>query len=95
MWVTQCIYQLNYSIYLGYHTLNQVIVGSLVGVGFGLIWYSITKLLHSFGIIDWILDLPVAKKLYIRDMGLIDNVARFEYEQWDKLRQKKLKNKVK
>jgi dolichyldiphosphatase len=81
---------------LGYHTLNQVIVGSLVGVGFGLIWYTVTKLLHSYGVIDFILDLPISKKLYIRDMGLIDNIARYEYEQWNNLRQqKKLKSKVK
>ncbi|KAI8070162.1 hypothetical protein BDF21DRAFT_439825 [Thamnidium elegans] len=77
-------------IYLGYHTLNQVIIGSLLGISFGLMWYTVTKLLHSFGVIDFILDLPISKKLYIRDMGLVDNVARFEYEQWTKLRQQKL-----
>ncbi|GAA5813014.1 hypothetical protein MFLAVUS_006480 [Mucor flavus] len=81
-------------IYLGYHTLNQVIIGSLVGIFFGLIWYTVTKLLHSFGAIDFILDLPISKKLYIRDMGLIDNVAQFEYEQWANLRQQKLANKL-
>lgn len=79
---------MTYRIYLGYHTLNQVIVGSLIGIGFGFIWYAIVKLLHSTGTVDWILDLSISKKLYIRDMGLIDNVARFEYEQWTKLRQK-------
>lgn len=73
--------------------MNQVIIGSLVGISFGLIWYTITKLLHSFGVIDMILDSPISKKLYIRDMGLIDNVARFEYEQWTKLRQQKLNRK--
>lgn len=74
--------------------MNQVIIGSLVGISFGLMWYTVTKLLHSFGAIDFILDLPISKKLYIRDMGLIDNVAQFEYEQWANLRQQKLANKL-
>lgn len=82
-------------IYLGYHTLNQVIIGSLVGISFGLFWYSTTKFLHSHGIIDYILDLSISQKLYIRDMGIVDNVARYEYEQWAQLRQQKVLNKIK
>lgn len=80
---------------MGYHTLNQVIAGSLVGIVFGLVWHTVTKLLHSYGVIDFVLDLSISKKLYIRDMGMIDNVARYEYEEWVKLRQQCLKNKVK
>lgn len=75
--------------------MNQVIIGSLVGALFGLVWYSTANLMHSFGVIDYILDLAICQKLYIRDMGMIDNVARFEYQQWNQLRQDQLKNKVK
>lgn len=51
--------------------------------------------MHSSGVVDYILDMAICQKLYIRDMGMIDNVARFEYQQWSQLRQNHLKNKTK
>ncbi|KAI9471825.1 MAG: phosphatidic acid phosphatase type 2/haloperoxidase [Benjaminiella poitrasii] len=75
-------------IYLGYHTLNQVIIGSLVGSLFGLIWYIIVKSLHAIGIIKAILETSIARKLYLKDMTFIDNAARWEYEQWLQERKK-------
>lgn len=80
---------------MGYHTLNQVLIGSFVGALFGLLWYATTNLMHSYGIIDYILDMAISQKLYIRDMSMIDNVARFEYQQWSRLRQNQLENKIK
>jgi dolichyldiphosphatase len=74
------------SVYLGYHTLHQVIAGSLVGTCFGLCWYAIVKLLYSSGIIDTIVNLSIAKMIYLKDMRMIDNVAKWEYQQWEKAR---------
>ncbi|CAO3621461.1 unnamed protein product [Mucor fragilis] len=76
-------------IYLGYHTLNQVIVGSLVGIVFGSAWYGFVNLLHQTNCINRILDTWVARKLYLRDMSNVENVARWDYEQWVQLRKKK------
>ncbi|KAK4518722.1 uncharacterized protein ATC70_008944 [Mucor velutinosus] len=76
-------------IYLGYHTLNQVIIGSLVGATFGSAWYGFVNLLHLTNCINWILDTWVARKLYLRDMSNVENVARWDYEQWVQLRKKK------
>ncbi|KAG1448778.1 hypothetical protein G6F46_004903 [Rhizopus delemar] len=63
-------------VYLGYHTLHQVIAGSLVGI------------------IDTIVNLSIAKMIYLKDMRMIDNVAKWEYQQWEKARnQTKSNNK--
>ncbi|KAI8890592.1 PAP2 domain protein [Backusella circina FSU 941] len=73
-------------IYLGYHTLNQVLAGSSVGVLFGCVWYGITCYCYASGLVDFILELNISKKLYLRDMSHLDNVAKWEYEQWQKQR---------
>ncbi|CEP08496.1 hypothetical protein [Parasitella parasitica] len=39
--------------------------------------------------IDCILNTWIARKLYLRDMSNIENVARWDYEQWIQLRKKK------
>ncbi|KAI8640860.1 DOLPP1 protein [Parasitella parasitica] len=76
-------------IYLGYHTLHQVIVGSLVGIAFGCVWYAFVNLLHETSFVDWVLNTWIARKLYLRDMSSIENLARWDYEQWIQLRKKK------
>ncbi|KAI8973867.1 hypothetical protein BDB01DRAFT_729447 [Pilobolus umbonatus] len=73
-------------VYLGYHTANQVLVGSLVGMSFAILWYFVTIALHENGVVDYILELPLSQKLYLKDMSGIDNLALWEYEQWSKLR---------
>ncbi|CAO3700487.1 unnamed protein product [Rhizopus stolonifer] len=73
-----------YRVYLGYHTVNQVIVGSLAGSFFGLFWYAIVNKLYSSKWIDFIVDSSLAKRIYLRDSRSIDNVAKWEYIQWTK-----------
>jgi dolichyldiphosphatase len=73
-------------IYLGYHTLNQVLIGSMVGTGYGALWYGVTRWVHSVGAIQWLVNTSIAKKLYLRDMSAVRNVARWEYEQYMKIK---------
>ena len=86
-----CKLNANHSIYLGYHTLNQVMAGSLAGIVFGLVWYTTVKLVYAYGVIDAILDLRVSKMLYLKDMTFVNNVAKYEYEQWVRLKNNKSK----
>ncbi|CAO3596855.1 unnamed protein product [Absidia cylindrospora] len=69
-------------IYLGYHTLGQVIIGSLVGVVFGLIWYMAMEGARTMGLVDMVLDTSLAQWLLLRDMRNIDNVLEWEYQNW-------------
>ncbi|ORX62842.1 hypothetical protein DM01DRAFT_1365180 [Hesseltinella vesiculosa] len=76
-------------IYLGYHTLEQVLVGSLVGVVFGTIWYSSMEQLRKQGWVDWLLSTRLASLVYLRDMRHIDNVLEWEHQQWIASKSKK------
>ncbi|KAF7727106.1 hypothetical protein EC973_008069 [Apophysomyces ossiformis] len=74
-------------IYLGYHTEMQVAVGATIGILFGMLWYiSVERGLRRAGYVEYILDHPLAKRLYLRDMRCIDNVAKWEYLQWERTR---------
>ncbi|KAG2216554.1 hypothetical protein INT45_006030 [Circinella minor] len=71
-------------IYLGYHNLLQVIAGGCVGSIFGLLWYKLLNYgLYSLGWIQSILNHPLSKRYYLKDMRMIDNVAKWEYQQWE------------
>eukprot|EP00889_Picochlorum_renovo_P000070 jgi/Picre1/27100/NNA_000070.t1 len=39
-------------VYLGYHSVIQVVAGYLLGIGFALIWWTLTSTLHSRGVLD-------------------------------------------
>ncbi|OBZ84726.1 Dolichyldiphosphatase 1 [Choanephora cucurbitarum] len=76
-------------VYLGYHTTYQVMAGSLVGALFGMAWYQLCQWIHSSGLVEVVLNTPLAKKLYLRDMSFVKNVARWEYEQWCQLQKER------
>lgn len=61
-------------------------VGSIIGVGFGVLWYIAIEELRRNRIVDMILDHPLAKWAYLRDMRSIDNVTKWEYLQWERAR---------
>ncbi|GFS43509.1 dolichyldiphosphatase 1 [Trichonephila inaurata madagascariensis] len=65
-------------IYLQYHTWNQVLCGSVLGIFLACIWFLITQFTFTplFPIIAaW----PISEFLMLRDTTLIPNVMWFEY----------------
>ncbi|KAG8199408.1 hypothetical protein JTE90_000276 [Oedothorax gibbosus] len=79
-------------IYLQYHTWNQVMWGSILGIVLGSLWFLITQttLTPLFPVIvAW----PISEFLMLRDTTLIPNVMWFEYtshRQESRTRQRKL-----
>jgi dolichyldiphosphatase len=69
-------------IHLAYHTPEQVLVGSGIGMIHAVVWFSLTEYVRQRGLIDWIIGLPVCQSIYLRDSRAIDNVAKWEYEAW-------------
>ena len=66
-------------IYLGYHSLGQVIAGCILGLILGLVWFLIVNvvLVHTFPILE---ELPICRYFYVRDSTHIPNVMLFEYQ---------------
>eukprot|EP00249_Psilotum_nudum_P011467 c23193_g1_i1 orf=462-1136(+) len=66
-------------IYLGYHTLGQVLAGGCLGLILGTVWYLIVNvvLVHTFPVLE---DSAICRFLCIKDSTHIPNVIFFEYQ---------------
>jgi dolichyldiphosphatase len=66
-------------IYLLYHTINQVIVGSCIGMIFGILWFLLVNYILTPYLFPQIVSWRISELLFIRDTSLIPNVLFFEY----------------
>ena len=84
-------------VYLGYHTVDQVVAGSVIGCATAILWFGITqKLLTPW--FPWLCSLRLFEFLLIRDYTDIPNVMWFDYfhaknEMKNRIRKKSFKNK--
>ncbi|KAI1318323.1 Dolichyldiphosphatase 1 [Mortierella claussenii] len=84
IWAALVVYS---RVHLYYHTWQQVVAGTICGILFALLYYSIVQhILRPKGIFDWIVDHPWAKELYIRDTDAIPDLAQFDWESWNLFR---------
>lgn len=70
-------------VYLGYHTVNQVLVGSLAGGLSAVAWYAATAVLRETGLLAWALASPVARGLRVRDLVVREDLAQAGWEKWE------------
>ena len=75
-------------IYLNYHTLPQVLVGSGAGVSSALGWYGATEIARKVGVLEWILDTRIANELRMRDLVVEEDLVAPGWERWQSKRQK-------
>lgn len=54
-------------VYLLYHTPQQVMVGVLVGVSAGVVFYPVVSILREVGVVEWVLNWPVVRYFYVKD----------------------------
>jgi dolichyldiphosphatase len=66
-------------LYLMYHTLSQVIVGSIVGLVTGLVWFVFVHAVLTPYVFPKIVSWRISELLLIRDTSLIPNILFFEY----------------
>ncbi|KAG6483398.1 lipid phosphate phosphatase gamma-like [Zingiber officinale] len=66
-------------VYLGYHTVAQVIAGATLGMVLGAAWFWIvnTMLVYYFPAIE---ESAIGRFLYIKDSSHIPDVLKFEYD---------------
>jgi dolichyldiphosphatase len=64
---------------LGYHTLEQVLVGTLLGVGVGGMWMVVTEA-FLVPLFPTLCASSLGRMLYIRDLTGVRDVISVEYE---------------
>lgn len=70
-------------VYLGYHTVNQVLVGCLAGAVCAVAWYAATAAARSTGLLAWALDSPFARGLRVRDLVVSEDLCQAGWEKWE------------
>lgn len=70
-------------VYLGYHTVNQVLVGLLAGTLSAVAWYGVTAVVRETGLLAWALESPVARGLRVRDLVVSEDLAQAGWEKWE------------
>ncbi|CAF3235346.1 unnamed protein product [Rotaria socialis] len=66
-------------VYLYYHTIAQVVVGSFIGTILGGLWYYFINY-QFIKYVSFIIDQPLAKYFLIRDYSSIPNIIQFQYD---------------
>lgn len=70
-------------VYLGYHTVNQVLVGCLAGAACAVAWYAATSAARKLGLLAWALESPVARGLRVRDLVVSEDLCQAGWEKWE------------
>ncbi|KAL2132319.1 hypothetical protein VTI74DRAFT_3955 [Chaetomium olivicolor] len=73
-------------VYLGYHTVRQVLAGCAAGAGCAAAWFAVTYLMRETGMLAWALELPVARWLRIRDLVVAEDLCQAGWEKWEEKR---------
>jgi len=76
-------------IYLNYHTQKQVLVGCAAGAVCAVGWFIVTSIARHYGVIDWLLDLGIAKYCRMRDLVVHEDLVDAGWERWQVRKQKR------
>lgn len=69
-------------VYLRYHTPRQVLAGSAAGVIFAVGWFAATSCLRRAGVVDALLDHPLARALRVRDLVVHEDLVEAGWLRW-------------
>lgn len=76
-------------VYLHYHKPRQVYVGVGVGVACALAWFIVTGWARKHGLVDWLLDHPLARWTRLRDLVMNEDLVDAGWERWERRRRKR------
>ena len=69
-------------VYLGYHTVQQTIVGTGAGIFTAVLWFAFTEILRRQGWVAKLLQLEVIKVFRIRDLVIEEDLPAAGWEKW-------------
>ncbi|KAF9327338.1 hypothetical protein BG006_009330 [Podila minutissima] len=79
------------SVHLFYHTWQQVVAGTICGCLFATgYFYFVNNFLRSKGMQDWMVGNSFAQWALLRDVGEMDNVYKWEWDNWQQWRKANL-----
>ena len=81
-------------VYLHYHTPRQAYVGVGVGVACAMAWFVATDLVRTYGLVDWLLEQPLARWVRLRDLVVNEDLVDAGWERWERRRRNVLDNQV-
>lgn len=70
-------------VYLNYHTVKQVVVGSGAGAASAVAWFVFVGVLRSSGWVAWALENPLARRMRARDLIIEEDMCQAGWEKWD------------
>ncbi|KXX80935.1 putative dolichyldiphosphatase [Madurella mycetomatis] len=82
-------------VYLGYHTVRQVLAGCAAGVVSAVGWFIVTHLLRETGLLAWALQTPVARWFRLRDLVVTEDLCQAGWEKWERRRRELLEKEKK
>lgn len=66
-------------VYVGVHTIEQIVCGSILGLVFGIFWLILGEK-RIFPQFQYLETLPISEWLYLRDSDHVSNFWEFEYQ---------------
>ena len=76
-------------IYLNYHKPRQVYAGVAAGVACAVACFIATGLARKYGLVEWALDLPLARWARLRDLVVSEDIVDAGWERWELRRRKR------
>ncbi|KAL2197415.1 PAP2 superfamily-domain-containing protein [Corynascus similis CBS 632.67] len=73
-------------VYLGYHSVRQVLAGCAAGTGCAGAWFAVTYLMREMGLVAWALELPPARWFRMRDLVVEEDLCQAGWEKWEEKR---------
>jgi dolichyldiphosphatase len=70
-------------VYLGYHSVKQVLAGCAAGAGCAAAWFAVTYLMRETGMLAWALELPLARWFRVRDLVVVEDLCQAGWEKWE------------
>ena len=71
-------------VYLLYHTFDQIIIGYVIGILNGIIYFGAVGLVRQIGLVDWLLKWPLCRTLLITD-SFNNNKGTTLYNKWESI----------